>query len=205
MLKPGLPVSSWGTVKPGNIKYRDLNGDGVLTDDDMTAIGNPNVPEIVYGFGFSFRYRRFDISAMFQGVGKTDFMLSGSLFIPGVGQGTLGNIISNVDDRWTPENPSDNVFFPRLSYGANNNDARPSPWWVKNGNYMRLKNFEIGYTPWMGKGARKVLSNFRIYFRATNLLTFSDFKLWDPELVGEGYKTYPLSRIMSVGIDFTIN
>lgn len=205
VLKPGLPVSSWGTVKPGNIKYRDLNGDGVLTDDDMTAIGNPNVPEIVYGFGFSFRYRRFDISAMFQGVGKTDFMLSGSLFIPGVGQGTLGNIISNVDDRWTPENPSDNVFFPRLSYGANNNDARPSTWWVKNGNYMRLKNFEIGYTPWMGKGARKVLSNFRIYFRATNLLTFSDFKLWDPELVGEGYKTYPLSRIMSVGIDFTIN
>ncbi|MDE5642905.1 MAG: TonB-dependent receptor [Muribaculaceae bacterium] len=205
ILKPGLPVSSWGSVKPGNIKYRDLNGDGMLTDDDMTAIGMPSVPEIVYGFGFSFRYRRFDISAMFQGVGRTQFLMTGNLFIPGTGQGTLGNILSNVDDRWTEENPSDNVFYPRLSYGANNNDSRPSTWWLKDGNYLRLKNFEVGYSPALGKKISKAVSNMRIYFRATNLLTFSSFRLWDPELVGEGYRQYPLSRIMSVGIDFTFN
>jgi TonB-linked SusC/RagA family outer membrane protein len=139
-LKPGLPVSAYGSVKPGNIKYRDLNNDGVINDEDITAIGNPSVPEIVYGWGFSFRYKRFDISAMFQGVGNTDFIISGSLFMPGVGQGTLGNILSNVDDRWTPENPSQDVFYPRLAYGGNSNDLQASTWWMKNGTYM-LKEF----------------------------------------------------------------
>ena len=110
-----------------------------------------------------------------------------------------------MDDRWTEENPSDNVFYPRLSYGANNNDSRPSTWWLKDGNYLRLKNFEVGYSPALGKKISKAVSNMRIYFRATNLLTFSSFRLWDPELVGEGYRQYPLSRTMSVGIDFTFN
>ena len=203
MLKAGLPTSSWGTVKPGDIKYRDLNNDGVLNNEDFTAIGNPNVPEIVYGFGFSFRYKRFDISAMFQGVAKTDFILSGSTLIPGSGQGSLGNILTNVDDRWTPENPSQNVFYPRLSYGQNENNSQASTWWQKNGAFVRLKNFEMGYSFKMSPALKSVLSNVRLFARGTNLLTFSSFKLWDPELGGTGYMSYPLSRIASIGIDFT--
>lgn len=205
LLKAGLPTSSWGTVRPGDIKYRDLNNDGVLNDEDITAIGNPSVPEIVYGFGFSFRYKRFDISAMFQGIAKSDFIISGNNFMPGSGQGSLGNILSNVDDRWTPENPSQNVFYPRLSYGKNENNTQASTWWLKSGSYVRLKNFEMGYSLKLNSSLRSVLSNVRLFTRGTNLFTLSSFKLWDPELVGTGYMTYPLSRILSVGIDFTFN
>lgn len=205
VLKPGLPVSSYGTVYPGNIKYRDLNNDGMLTDDDKTCIGHPSVPEVVYGFGFTFKWKWFDISALFQGVGRTDFLIDGALAMPGVGQGTLGNILTNVDDRWTPENPSDNVYYPRLAYGGNPNDLQASTWWLKSGNYLRLKNCEIGVTPTLPGNIKKVVSNFRIFARGTNMLTFSNFKLWDPELVGTGYKTYPLSRIMTFGIDITFN
>lgn len=203
VLKPGLPTSSWGTVKPGDIKYRDLNADGVLNDEDITAIGNPSVPELIYGFGFSVRYKRFDISAMFQGSGCTDFMLGGELLIPGSGQGSLGNILDNVDDRWTPENPSQSAFYPRLSYGKSENNTRASTWWLRDGSFLRLKQFEMGYTFKLGATLSKALSNVRIFARGTNLLTFSRFKLWDPELGGTGYASYPLSRLMSIGIDFT--
>ena len=202
-LKAGLPVSSWGTVKPGDIKYRDLNNDGVLNSEDITAIGNPNIPEIVYGFGFSFRWKRFDISAMFQGMAKTDFILSGSTLIPGSGQGSLGNILENVDDRWTPENPRQNVFYPRISYGQNENNSQASTWWMKNGAFIRLKNFEMGYSFKLNPALKSVLSNVRLFARGSNLLTFSAFDLWDPELGGTGYKSYPLSRVASIGIDFT--
>lgn len=206
-LKPGLPKSTWGTVKPGDIKYRDLNNDGVLNDEDITAIGGTYDPEIVYGFGFSFSHKGFDINALFQGVAKTDFIISGnSYYIPGSGQGAVANILANCDDRWTPENPSQDVFYPRLSYGINENNTRASTWWLKDGSFMRLKNFEMGYT-FLKKNPNqnRAVNNIRLFVRGTNLFTLSSFKLWDPELTGTGYAAYPLSRVVSLGLDISFN
>ena len=201
-LKPGLPKSSWGTVKPGDIKYRDLNNDGVLNDEDITAIGGTSVPEIIYGFGFSLNHKGFDISALFQGVAKTDFIIGGnSYYIPGSGQGSIANILANCDDRWTPENPSQDVFFPRLSYGISENNTRASTWWLKDGSFLRLKNFEMGYSFIRRSNQNKVFNNVRVFARGTNLITLSNFKHWDPELGGNGWCAYPISRMLSFGLD----
>lgn len=204
ILKPGLPKSSWGTVKPGDIKYRDLNNDGVLNDEDITAIGGTSVPEIIYGFGFSFSHKGFDISALFQGMAKTDFIIGGnSYYIPGSGSGSIANILANCDDRWTPENPSQDVFYPRLSYGISEHNTRASTWWLKDGSFLRLKNFEMGYTFLKRNNNSKVINHIRVFVRGTNLFTLSSFKLWDPELGGSGWCSYPISRMASIGLDIS--
>jgi hypothetical protein len=111
-----------------------------------------------------------------------------------------------VDDRWTPENPSQDVFWPRLSLGVNENNSQSSSWWLKNGAFLRLKNFETGYTFLRkGMGKDRVMNNMRIFVRGTNLFTISEFKLWDPELSGYGFAAYPISRVVSVGVDFSFN
>ena len=212
-LKPGLPLPSWGKVRPGDIKYADLTNDGKINDEDVTAIGGSSVPEIVYGFGFSFRHKGFDISALFQGVALTDFVVGGDYddarnqyYIPGAGSGAVANILANADDRWTPENPSQDVFWPRLSLGVNENNSQSSSWWLKDGSFMRLKNFEMGYTFLRkGTGNERPVNNLRLFFRGTNLFTISDFKLWDPELSGYGFAAYPISRVVSLGLDISFN
>ena len=213
VLKPGLPIPSWGKVLPGDIKYADLTNDGRINDEDVTAIGGSSVPEIVYGFGFSFRHKGFDISALFQGVALTDFVVGGDYddarnqyYIPGAGSGAVANILGNVDDRWTPENPSQDVFWPRLSLGVNENNSQSSSWWLKNGAFLRLKNFEMGYTFLRkGSGRDRVVNNMRLFVRGTNLFTISEFDLWDPELSGYGFAAYPISRVVSLGLDISFN
>lgn len=203
-LKPGLPKSSWGKVRPGDIKYRDLNNDGQINDEDITAIGGTSVPEIIYGFGFSFSYKGFDISALFSGVTKTDFIIGGnSYYIPGSGSGSIANILANCDDRWTPENPAQDVFYPRLSYGISEHNTRASTWWLKDGSFLRLKNFEMGYSFLKKNNSNKVINNIRLFVRGTNLLTLSKFKLWDPELSGDGWRRYPISRMATIGLDIS--
>ena len=212
-LKPGLPVPSWNRVKLGDIKYADQNNDGIINDEDVTAIGGASVPEIVYGFGFSFRHKGFDISALFQGVALTDFVVGGDYddarnqyYIPGSGSGAVANILANADDRWTPENPSQNVFWPRLSLGTNENNNQASSWWLKDGSFMRLKNFEMGYTFLRKSGQKnRAVNNMRLFVRGTNLFTIADFKLWDPELAGNGFAAYPISRVVSFGLDVSFN
>jgi len=201
-LAPGVPIHTFSIVRPGDIKYQDINGDGVIDDFDITPLGNPIIPQLVYGFGASIRYTNFDVSVFFQGVGKTNFMLGGiDSFIPGSGGGAIGNIYSNVDDRWTPENPSQDVFWPRLSSSRNANNNRFSTWWQRDGSFIRLKNFEIGYT--LPKRFQNALAmrNARVFSRGTNLLTFAPFKLWDPEILsGHGLK-YPSNMVVSLGIE----
>jgi len=212
-LKPGLPVPTWNRVKPGDVKYADLTNDGYINDEDVTAIGGSSVPEIVYGFGFSFRHKGFDISALFQGVALTDFIVGGDYddarnqyYIPGSGSGAVANILANADDRWTPENPSDDVFWPRLSLGVNENNNQASTWWMKDGSFMRLKNFEMGYTFLRkGMGKDRAVNNLRLFVRGTNLFTLSSFNLWDPELAGNGFAAYPISRVISLGLDISFN
>ena len=118
----------------------------------------------------------------------------------------MANILANVDDRWTPENPSQDVFWPRLSLGVNENNSQSSSWWLKDGSFMRLKNFEMGYTFLRrGTGKDRAVNNLRFFVRGTNLFTISDFKLWDPELSGYGFAAYPISRVVSLGLDISFN
>ena len=144
-LKEGLPRHTFGPVRPGDIKYKDLNDDGVVDSFDETAIGGTIDPQLVYGFGATVKYRQFDLGFFFQGNGETYRVIGAgkNAFIPGSGDG-WGAIYSNYNDRWTPENPSQNVFWPRLSRMENKNNAQSSTWWLRNMSMLRLKNIEVG-------------------------------------------------------------
>ena len=206
-LKEGIPTQNFSdasNLRPGDIKYKDMNGDGEITAVDETAIGGTRVPEIIYGFGANVRYKAFDLGVFFQGTGKTYQLLGGETWLPGSSLGA-GNIYSNIDDRWTPENPSQNVFWPRMGDKAVANNERASTWWLRDMSFLRLKNVEIGYTVpriWTNKlGVR----DCRIFARGTNLLTFSKFKLWDPELETTDGLRYPQMKSVSIGISINFN
>lgn len=203
VLKDDIPAHTFTTVRPGDIKYVDVNGDGVINSMDETAMGGTVDPEIVYGFGASGRYKNVDINVFFQGNGRTYRFIGGvaSYFLPGASMGAMGNIFSNYTDRWTEENPSQDVFYPRLSYGENSNNNQNSTWWLRNMSMLRVKDIEIGYTfpkRWVN---RIGLSNIRLYAKGSNLFTFSGFDLWDPELDTQNGAKYPVMKSFSVGFD----
>ena len=200
ILNPNLPENTLGPVRPGDIKYKDVNGDGKIDVYDQTAIGGTEDPEIVYGFGLNMAYKNFDFGVLFQGTGRTYRMLSSNI-LPGQSQ-QYYNVFSNYKDRWTVENPSQDVFYPRLTYGANSNNMEASTWWLKNMSFLRLKNLEIGYSLPRKWAERSFISSARIFVRGTNLLTFSSFKLWDPELDSSDGGKYPLMMSISGGLEF---
>ncbi|SFK57669.1 TonB-linked outer membrane protein, SusC/RagA family [Porphyromonadaceae bacterium KH3CP3RA] len=206
-LKEGIPVQNFSDVnnlRPGDIKYKDMNGDGAITALDRTAIGGTRIPEIIYGFGANLKYKAVDFGFFFQGAGKTYQLLGGENWLPGSVLGA-GNIFSNVDDRWTPENPSQDVFWPRLGNRAVANNEQASTWWLRNMSFLRLKNIEVGYNfprTWVNKiGVR----DCRLFIRGSNLLTFSKFKLWDPELETTDGLKYPQMKSVSVGLNINFN
>lgn len=202
ILRPDLPtVTLVSKVRPGDIKYKDVNGDGKIDVYDKSPIGGTKNPEMVYGFGFTFSWKDLDISALFQGVGKTWNILSGNI-IPASNKGTTYNIFTNYTDRWTEDNPSQNVFYPRLDYGVNANNSQASTWWLKDMSFLRLKNIEIGYSLPKKFAERSFISSARVYLRGTNLLTFSKFKLWDPELASNTGAAYPVMKSISAGLEF---
>ncbi len=203
-LVDGSPEHTFGVVKPGDIQYEDTNKDGKVDAYDYHPIGKPYVPEIVFGFGFSTRYKNIDLSAFFQGATNFSNMLQGSMLIPGSGGGGLGNIYANCDNRWDPENPyRKEVFWPRLSVNESTNNMRYSTWWLKDASYIRLKNFELGYT--IPKKIQKTaaMRDARIFFRGTNLLTWSAFDMWDPEIGSSDGLKYPPMKVLSVGVQVT--
>lgn len=201
VLAPGLPVPTFGTVlRPGDIKYVDRNGDGMISGLDEGYIGGTTDPQIVYGFGNNLKYKQFDFSFFFQGVAKTERLIGGANFIPGSGQGTLGNIYSNYEDSWTEENPRQDVFYPRLSYGPNLNNSVASTWWKKDMSFGRLKTMEVGYTLDKKIVERMSLKGLRVYISGNNLWYISNFKLWDPELdTGNGLR-YPSTKSVLFGL-----
>ena len=178
------PVQT-GDTRPGDIKYKDINGDGKIDEYDKVPIGWGSVPEIMYGFGFSVGWKNLSLTAMFQGAAHVDAMLSGEGVLPFSQGSSRGNLLSNITDRWTEENPRQNAFYPRLSIGNINMNYEESTWWLKDTDYLRLKNIELSYRlpdHWM---KRIHLDNARIFIQGVNLLTFSSFKIWDVEL-GDG-------------------
>lgn len=200
-------ASQFGTVKAGDIKYKDLNNDGQIDAYDQTYISRGDVPTTVYGFGFTVGWKDFSVGMMFQGVAGAERVLNGSSVNPFNGGGGSGNLYSNIGDRWTEENPDQNAFYPRLSYGSettsNINNFQKSTWWVRNMNFLRLKTLQISYNlpkPWVNKVH---LKNAAVYVMGTNLFTLSRFKLWDPELNTDNGASYPNTTSYSVGINFT--
>ena len=204
-LKAGIPTPNIGSVvRPGDIKYRDMNDDGVIDAKDEGYIGGTTTPRIVYGFGGNVEYKNFDFSFFFQGTGQSYRIIGGTqYFIPGSGQGVMGNVYANYKDCWTEENPSQDVFWPRLSESTNPNNNYASTWWKKDMSFLRLKSIELGYT--LPRSITKAIcsNNIRFFVSGNNLFYISKFKLWDPELdTADGLK-YPSMR--SVMFGFQLN
>ena len=206
------PVQDFGEYLPGDIKYKDINGDGVINDDDIVPIGSSRVPSLVYGLGFSVKWKNFDINAHFQGAGKSSYFLNGPSVYPFI-EGEWGNILkefSDPEDRWIsreisgdPATERADATFPRLSYGGNANNYRNSTFWMRNGAYLRFKTLEIGYSLPKQITTRLRLKTTRIYLLGTNLAVWDKLKIWDPEVAsGNGY-AYPPSRIFTLGL--TVN
>ena len=206
-ITPKSFASQFGTVKAGDIKYKDLNNDGQIDAYDQTYISRGDVPTTVYGFGFTVGWKDLSVGMMFQGVAGAERVLNGSSVNPFNGGGGSGNLYSNIGDRWTEENPDQNAFYPRLSYGSETtssiNNFQKSTWWVRNMNFLRLKTLQLSYNlpkPWVNKVH---LKNAAVYVMGTNLFTLSRFKLWDPELNTDNGASYPNTTSYSVGINFT--
>ncbi len=201
------PVQEYGDYSGGDIKFRDVNGDGKVNDLDKVPIGHPLTPEIVYGFGLSVSYKRFDVNFFFQGLGRESFWLNMQNVTPFVdGDGNDGRIGQNAvlqaiaDDYWSESNRNAYAFWPRLANYVSTNNAQSSTWFMQNGSFLRLKSADIGYTfprEWL---KRYKVENLRIYASGTNLAVWSAFKLWDPEMAGSGFD-YPLQKVYNVGIN----
>ena len=210
LLNAGLPQSQLGSiVRPGDIKYVDKNGDGIINALDEGFIGGTRDPQIIYGFGSTTKYKQLDLSFFFQGVGKTyEIIGQGSedsaRFIPGSGTGTLGNIYTNYNDRWTEENLSQDVFWPRLSYGTNTNNSVASTWWKKDMSFIRLKSIELGYSLKKATAEKIKLVGLRLYISGNNLFYISKFKLWDPELDTRTGLRYPSTKSILFGLDINL-
>ena len=191
-------------IAPGDIKYKDVNGDGKINDNDIVPIGSTTKPNLIYGFGISAQWKGFDFNVLFQGVGESSFFINGFTVYP-FSEGSWGNILTDVvGNYWSlGKNEDIHAKYPRLTYGNNSNNNRASTYWLRDGSYLRLKNLEIGYTLPKAFVSSMHIQNVRFYFMATNLLTFSEFDLWDPELGSSNGQQYPLSRTFTLGM--TIN
>ncbi len=207
ILRPDLPeVTLVSKVRPGDIRYRDVGGpdgtpDGKIDVYDKTAIGGTVDPEVVYGFGLNLAWKGVDFGILFSGVGRTWNILSGNV-IPVSNKGVYYNVFSNYKDRWTVDNPSQDVYYPRLDYGTNANNNQASTWWLKDMSFLRLKNIELGYSLPKRVSDKTFISSARAFVRGTNLLTFSSFKLWDPELKSTTGAAYPAMKSISLGLEF---
>lgn len=197
------PAQKFGPVRPGDVKYQDLNDDNVIDANDEMPIGYSYVPEITYGFGTQFLWRGFDLGLFFRGQANVSYALGGSTFIPfdqGVGK---GNVFEKALDRWTPENPNPNAFYPRHSDGRSTNNWQRSSRNIYDGSLLRLSNFELGYTFGKKLFSHWGIEGLRIYVLANNVLLFSKWNMWDPETGTMNGNRYPQPRKINFGIRTT--
>lgn len=187
----------FGKVRGGDIKYRDLNGDGVITELDQVAIGNPTVPAIIYGFGFSMGYKKLDLSMFFQGSAQESFWINPTSTAPFYNNQQL--LKAYADSYWSETNGDIMALWPRLSSTLNENNTQTSTWFMRDGSYLRLKTVEVGYSFPRTLTERIGVKVLRIYGTGQNLLTMSKFKLWDIEMAGNGLG-YPIQKVYNFGV-----
>jgi hypothetical protein len=195
-----MPTQTFGTYAAGDIKYRDINGDGQITSLDRVPIGFPTDPEIVYGFGVSVGYKNWDLSMFWQGQARSSFFIAPDSTAPFANNDAL--LKAYADNHWSENNRNAYALWPRLSPTINKNDAQQSTWWMRNGAFLRLKQVEIGYALPRPLLQKYGLKSFRFYLNGSDLLSLSHFKLWDIEMAGNGLG-YPLQRVVNVGLQTT--
>lgn len=203
---PRQDFSDQRDIMPGDIKYKDINGDGIINNDDVVPIGSTTRPNMIYGLGLSATWKGFDFNVHFQGAGKSHFFINGFTVYPFI-EGEWGNILEDMANanRWIlGVNEDPNAEYPRLSYGGNANNYRPSTYWLRDGSYLRLKTLEMGYTLPKTLTTRLHMNNVRIHLIGQNLLTFSNFKLWDPEMGSSNGMKYPLGKTVTIGLTFNM-
>ena len=208
------PEQQFGVYSGGDIKYKDINNDGKITNLDRVAIGNPRTPQIVYGVGFSGGYKGFDLSCFFQGAANSSFWVNpeatapfinyndpNTPVLPGIGNNQLLKVWA--DDHWSEANRNVYAKWPRLSNEVNSNNTQHSTWFMQDGAFLRLKTVEMGYSLPQVLTEKLGLVKARMYMSANNLFTFSKFKLWDPELAGNGLG-YPNQRVFNIGLNVSL-
>lgn len=190
-----LPDQSFlGSVQPGDLKYKDLNNDNIIDENDIQAIGKPMIPEISYGFNMGMRWKGIDASVFFQGLANLDSYYSGATYW--AFNGTTGNATEEHLGRWQPGS-GQNATYPRLSLNSTNNTANSS-FWVHDASFLRLKSLEIGYTISPAYLERINISSARFFMNGTNLMTWSKDKAYDPEA---SISRYPITKAFSLGLN----
>jgi TonB-linked SusC/RagA family outer membrane protein len=197
----------YGNYMAGDIKYKDLNNDGRISELDIAPIGYPASPEIVYGFGLSSGWKNVDFSFFFQGLARESFYIDPASTSPFI-EGQSALIKAYADNHWSEDNRNIYALWPRLSPTLiENNVLDPasnvlSTWFLRDGTFLRLKSVELGYSLPARIASKIYMSNLRVYVSGTNLLTFSKFKLWDPEMAGNGLG-YPVQKVFNFGIQLS--
>lgn len=198
------PKQTFGTVMPGDIKYKDINKDGLINNEDNVPIGYSSTPNIMYGFGASLGYKGFDFSFFFQGSAESSFFIdlnASSPFLNNSGKdGNNAMMKVWADDYWSETNRNSYAKWPRLSADRVENNMQQSTWFMHDGSYIRLKSVELGYTVPSNFTKKIGLQQFRVYFSGMNLLTFSKFRQWDVEMGGNGLG-YPIQQVFNVGLN----
>lgn len=194
-------------IKPGDIKFKDLNGDGIINSfDQIRDVGSPSVPELVYGFGFNAEWKGFYAGVFFQGAGKTSTVLGQTTiegFFPFHWGFDASSLRTEALNRWSEANPSQDVLYPRLRTEAYYNNTVPSTWWLRDASFIRLKNIEIGYNFQSLKNKLRVQS-IRVYAMGHNIAVWDKIKMWDPEMGNANAGlSYPLPRTVTLGLDIT--
>lgn len=208
------PKQQFGEYMAGDIKYKDINHDGIIDDQDKVPIGYPTTPEIIYGFGFSIGYKAFDFNCFFQGSARSSFFISPKHITPfaqpydpdnELGGKQANNALLQViaDNHWSEANQNMYAFWPRLSDAAIDNNNQVSTWWLRDGTFLRMKSAEIGYTLPKRFTSKAKMENLRIYVSGTNLFNISKFKIWDTEMGGNGLG-YPVQRVFNIGIQLSL-
>lgn len=210
-------TAAFGVVRPGDIKYRDVNGDGVINKDDRVPLsyGN-NVPRVMFGLGGEFNYKDFTVSLLFKGNTGVNYYRVGMGYDAGwipFYNGEMGNVlkmVNNPKNRWIPswysgdpstENP--NAMFPRLSYGSNNNNSQLSTFWKQNGSFLRFQELNFRYVFRHRKWLRAAgLSALECDFVINNLFTIDSAKYFDPEQAWFNGAAYPIPTTYSLQMYF---
>jgi TonB-linked SusC/RagA family outer membrane protein len=205
------PRQDFGEYMAGDIKYMDINKDGVIDNRDRVEIGLPTTPEIIYGFGISSGYKNVDFNCFFQGSGRSSFFIDPARISPftqpgsdefGGKKGNTALLQFIADSHWSEENQDVYALWPRLSSIAIGNNNQRSTWWMRDGTFLRMKSAEIGYTMPQATARKLNMENARIYLSGTNLFTLSSFKLWDTEMGGNGLG-YPVQRVINIGLQLS--
>ncbi|MDR2086001.1 MAG: TonB-dependent receptor [Dysgonamonadaceae bacterium] len=204
------PKQEFGAYMPGDIKYKDINGDGVINGNDEVAIGTTRIPNLVYGVGLSAAWNGFDFNVHFQGAGESAYFVNGPAVYPfsEIYEGNTlpwGNILTDlVGNYWSEDNPDTNAKYPRLSYGGNANNYRNSTYWLRNGAYLRFKTLEVGYTVPKRITTAWHVGNIRFHFIGSNLFVWDYLKIWDPELSSGKGMDYPISKTFTLGMTISL-